>query len=174
MSLLVLSGSFRQSSYTRRVATSIAKLAHRAELGPDLSALAFFSQDLEDDPPSAVTLLRSQAESAGTVVIVTPEYNGAVPGVLANALDWLSRPYGQGVLRGKRVIAVSASPGDGGGGRALAALSTVLDSIGARVVSEAAIPQIDARLRGAGPDPVLLDTLRSLLAKAEIPAASAA
>jgi chromate reductase len=57
-----------------------------------------------------------------------------VPGLLGNALDWLSRPYGAGALRGKPVVAVAASPGGSGGARAVVALRTLLGNVGADVV----------------------------------------
>jgi chromate reductase, NAD(P)H dehydrogenase (quinone) len=124
--VLVLTGSTREGSLTRRLA------------GP-LSDLPYFDQDLETVPPTAVVDLRRQVAAADVVALVTPEYNGAVPGLLANAIDWLSRPRGS--LAGIRVLTVSASPGAGGGARALVALQTVLASTGADVVGSLSVPR---------------------------------
>ena len=134
MSVLVLTGSARTGAYTRRIGEAIADAVDGASLTAPLTAVPFFDQDLETTPPAVVAQLREQVAAADAVVVVTPEYNGAVSGLLANALEWLSRPYGEGALRGKPVVAVAASPGETGGARAAVALRTVLGNIGAELV----------------------------------------
>ena len=151
MVALVLIGSHRDGSYSRKVAEAIAGMLEDARLGPPLQALPYFSQDLEPAPPAAVSRLRAAVGAADTVIIVTPEYNGTVPGVLANTLDWLSRPYRAGALSGKPVIAVAVSPGSRGGHGALAALCSVLDNVGATTVSTAAIAHVDALMAADAP-----------------------
>lgn len=131
MSVLVLTGSARAGSFTRSLGEAIVAAHPDAALAPRLTTLPFFDQDLESAPPAPVAALRSLVEAADVLVVVTPEYNGTVPGLLGNAFDWLSRPYGAGVLQGKPVVAVSASPGALGGARALVALRTVLGNAGA-------------------------------------------
>ncbi len=133
MSVLVLTGSARQGSYTRALGALVAEVAPDGALAPELTALPFFDQDLETAPPAEVVALRERVAAADLVVVVTPEYNGTISGLLGNAIDWLSRPYGAGVLRDKPVLAVAASPGQIGGARAVVALRTVLANAGADV-----------------------------------------
>ena len=131
--VLVLTGSARRDSYTRRLGAAIAE-ASGGVLAPRLTELPYFDQDLEPTPPAVVEQLRRQVRDAELVVVVTPEYNGTVPGLLGNAIDWLSRPHAAGALHGKRVVAVAASPGGVGGARALVSLRTVLGNAGAELV----------------------------------------
>ncbi len=168
MSVLVITGSARQGSYTRQLGAAVAEAAGGV-LAPRLTELPYFDQDLEPAPPAAVEALRGQVRDADLVVVVTPEYNGTVPGLLGNAVDWLSRPYGTGVLSGKRVVAVAASPGGVGGARALVALRTVLGNAGAELVGPGeVVPEVDRRLAGGRADDVLAAQVRTLLGDAEV------
>ena len=147
MTVLVLTGSARRDSYTRRLGEALAAGLDDGVLAPRLTVLPYFDQDLESDPPTSVQALRDAVAGADAVVVVTPEYNGAIPGLLGNALDWLSRPYGAGALRGKPVVAVAASPGGSGGARAVLALRTLLGNLGAIVVGEpVTVGAVHARL----------------------------
>jgi chromate reductase len=149
MTVLVITGSARQDSHTRRLGAQLVAGTPGAALAPRLTALPYFDQDLEATPPAAVAALRDQVAAADTVVFVTPEYNGTVPGLLANAIDWLSRPYdGQpSVLRGKPVVTVAASPGGVGGVRALIALRTVLGNAGAELLdAQLSVAEVHVRL----------------------------
>ncbi|MDR1966735.1 MAG: NAD(P)H-dependent oxidoreductase [Synergistaceae bacterium] len=76
-----------------------------------IESLPFFSQDIEDDPPESVTDFKKRIAASDGVLIVTPEYNRSFPGVLKNALDWGSRPYGSSVWGGKPAGLVGTSPG---------------------------------------------------------------
>ncbi len=134
MPVLVLTGSARRDGNTRRLGAALAAALPGAELAPLLTALPWFDQDLEAAPPAAVEALRAQVREADAVVVVTPEYNGTVPGLLGNAVDWLSRPYRAGSLCGKPAVAVAASPGALGGARAVVSLRTLLGNTGARVL----------------------------------------
>ena len=152
MTVLVITGSARQGSHTRRLGEQIVASTPGAVLAPRLTELPFFDQDSESTPPTVVQALRSQVSAADTVVVVTPEYNGTIPGLLGNAIDWLSRPYdgGPAVLRGKPVVAVAASPGGVGGVRALVSLRTVLGNAGADVRdAQLAVPEVNVRLDDA-------------------------
>jgi chromate reductase len=152
MTVLVITGSARQDSHTRRLGAQIAASIPGAVLAPRLTTLPFFDQDLEGTPPVAVQELRAQVAAADTVVMVTPEYNGTISGLLGNAIDWLSRPYdGQpSVLRGKPVVAAAASPGGIGGVRALVSLRTVLGNTGAELLdSTLSVPEVHVRLDDA-------------------------
>ena len=134
MSVLVITGSARRDSYTRRLGEALAAGLPDGVLAPRLTELPYFDQDLEATPPAEVEALRAQVRDADAVVVVTPEYNGTVPGLLGNAVDWLSRPYGAGSLRGKPAVAVAASPGEVGGARAVVSLRTLLGNTGADVL----------------------------------------
>jgi NAD(P)H-dependent FMN reductase len=117
--ILVLLGSLRAASVNRQ----LAELA--VEVAPDgvtltvfdrLGELPFYNEDIDtDNVADPVTELRREAERADAVLIVTPEYNASIPGALKNAIDWLSRPYGRSVLKGKPLAVIGASLGSYGG-----------------------------------------------------------
>lgn len=77
-----------------------------------IDEIPFFSQDLENDVPAIVRDLRSQIRNADAILIITPEYNRSFPGVLKNAIDWASRPYGQSSWDNKIGAIVGASIGN--------------------------------------------------------------
>jgi chromate reductase, NAD(P)H dehydrogenase (quinone) len=113
----VLVGSLRKESLNRKLALALARLA-----APDLKLeiveigeLALYNQDLDHSPPAAWTRLREAIRAADAVLFVTPEYNRSVPGVLKNAIDVASRPYGHNAFNHKPGAVVSASPGAIGG-----------------------------------------------------------
>jgi NAD(P)H-dependent FMN reductase len=117
--VLVLLGSLRAASVNRQ----LAELA--VESAPDgvgvrlfdrLGELPFYNEDIDDeDVAEPVTALRAAAAEADAALVVTPEYNGSIPGVLKNAIDWLSRPYGDGALKDKPLAVVGAALGQYGG-----------------------------------------------------------
>lgn len=97
--------------------------------------LPHYNQDLEGDAtPEVVTLFRQSIADADGLVIVTPEYNYGMSGVLKNALDWASRPYGQSQLAGKPVLTISASPATTGGVRAQLHLNETLLANASRIL----------------------------------------
>ena len=113
----VLIGSLRKASLNRRVAHALAGLAP-AELRPrvvEIGDLPLYNQDLDEAPPAAWTTFRAAIKAADAVLFVTAEYNRSVPGVLKNAIDVGSRPYGASVWNGKPGAVVSVSPGAIGG-----------------------------------------------------------
>ena len=117
--VLVLVGSLRAASINRQ----LAELA--VESAPDgvslrlfdrLGELPFYNEDVDgDDVAEPVTALRAAAAEADAALVVTPEYNGSIPGVLKNAIDWLSRPFGNGALKGKPLAVVGTALGQYGG-----------------------------------------------------------
>jgi chromate reductase, NAD(P)H dehydrogenase (quinone) len=140
--ILALAGSLRQGSYNRGL------LRAAEELAPDwvevqffdIGTLPFFNEDLEAaGDPEAVRRFKEAIRDANAVLMATPEYNGAVPGVLANAIDWASRPTGRSVLRNKPVAVMGAVLGRSGSANAQAALRGVLSRVGAVVVPD---PQV--------------------------------
>lgn len=135
MKLIALVGSLRRESVNRRLAETIReRYRSRFELEiADLGGLPFYNQDEEDNPPAAVQALKDSISSADGVIIVTPEYNWSLPGVLKNALDWLSR--GDKVLIGKPVLTAGASPGVYGTLRGQLHLREILTSPGIQAVT---------------------------------------
>jgi chromate reductase len=128
-SLLGLSGSLRAESFS----TGILRTLQEQPLESvdlrihDLGAVPLYNQDLDGNRiPAAVLELREVIADADGLVIVTPEYNYGMPGLLKNALDWASRPHGASALLGKPVIIISASPAFTGGVRAHAQLHETL------------------------------------------------
>jgi chromate reductase, NAD(P)H dehydrogenase (quinone) len=106
----------------------------------DIGTLPFFNEDLEAaGDPEQVQRYKQAISSANAVLIATPEYNGVVPGVLSNAIDWASRPTGRSVLRNKPVAVMGAVLGRSGSANAHAALRGVLSRVGAIVVPD---PQV--------------------------------
>src|SRR6202162_4281730 len=95
--VVVIVGSLRKESFTLKIANALAKLAP-ATVKLDvvtLHGLSFFNQDLEATPPADWLAFREKIQKSSGVLIVTPEYNPSIPGVLKNAIDVASRPYGQ-------------------------------------------------------------------------------
>ncbi|MDB6052271.1 MAG: phosphodiesterase [Pseudomonas sp.] len=117
--IAVLVGSLRKDSINRKVALALAALAPKnLELKiVEIGDLALYNEDIDaGDPPATYTAFRQQLIAADAFLFVTPEYNRSVPGVLKNAIDVGSRPYGQSAWGGiKPAAVVSASPGAIGG-----------------------------------------------------------
>jgi len=117
--VLVLVGSLRAQSVNRQ----LADLA--AEVAPEgitlvrfdrLGELPFYNEDVDnDDVAESVKALRQVAGEADAALVVTPEYNGSIPGVLKNAIDWLSRPFGNSALKAKPLAVIGSSAGQYGG-----------------------------------------------------------
>lgn len=119
--LLGISGSLRANSYSSAVLDALVEAtADRATFDfADIGSVPHFNQDHYCDPlPQPVQHLRQQIAVADGLVIVSPEYNHGIPGVLKNALDWASRPHNGSPLRGKPVLIVTSSPAVTGGVRA--------------------------------------------------------
>ena len=117
--VLVLVGSLRVGSVNRQLAELAAESAPdgvAVTVYPDLGDLPFYNEDLDIEPaPAPVAALRAAAAAADAALVVTPEYNGSIPGVLKNAIDWLSRPFGDGALKGKPMAVIGAAMGRYGG-----------------------------------------------------------
>jgi chromate reductase len=167
-SVLAIAGSLRSGSYNRRLLEAAAGCAPDGMslvVYGDLATIPPFDEDLESDTPPSVRQLRERVRSADGVLIATPEYNQSLPGVLKNAIDWLSR--GDEVLAGKPVAVIGATPGRWGTRLAQSALRHVLYATEALVlprpslfVREAA-PLFDAA--GRLTDGPTRDALRTLL-----------
>lgn len=111
--IAVFVGSLRKESYNLKMAKALLKLAPESlelEL-VEIGHLPLYNQDLDENPPREWEELRKQVRGADGVLFVTPEYNRSVPGVLKNAIDIASRPYGKNAWDGKPGGVVSVSPG---------------------------------------------------------------
>jgi NAD(P)H-dependent FMN reductase len=118
--ILALVGSLRAGSHNRQLAEAAVKLAPEGaevELFDGLAEIPFYNEDIdvEGSVPAAAAKLREAANAADGLLLFTPEYNGTIPAVLKNAIDWLSRPYGAGALSGKPVAVVGTAFGQYGG-----------------------------------------------------------
>lgn len=129
--ILIIVGSLRGASINRRLGKALALLAADrarvswAELGP----LPLYNQDEDGRPSAAVSAFREQVRQADGVLFITPEYNRSIPGVLKNAIDIGSRPYGQSVWAGKAGAVCGASPGATGTAMAQQHLRNVLSHL---------------------------------------------
>ena len=119
VTILTLVGSLRAASLNRQLAEVAAEVAPdgvRVVIYEGLDELPFYNEDLDiAEPPAAVAALRTAAAGADAALVVTPEYNGSIPGVLKNAIDWLSRPFGAGALKGKPLAVIGTALGRYGG-----------------------------------------------------------
>ncbi|HTT96791.1 MAG TPA: NAD(P)H-dependent oxidoreductase [Rhizomicrobium sp.] len=113
----VFVGSLRKDSLNRKMAKALIEIAPPAlklEI-VEIGDLPLYNADLDTNAPAQWTRLRERVKSADAVLFVTPEYNRSVPGVLKNAIDIASRPYGDNAWNGKPGAVVSVSPGAIGG-----------------------------------------------------------
>jgi chromate reductase len=120
VSILGFAGSLRKGSYNKALLRAAVELAPKdvnIEIF-DLEGIPPFNQDLESAIPGRVKEFKSKIRSSDAILIATPEHNYSVPGVLKNAIDWASRPYGDNSFDGKPVAILSASTGMLGGARA--------------------------------------------------------
>ena len=138
--VLAIAGSLRRNGYNHRlldVAARMAPAALHIDIYDALAQIPLFSEDLEtatNGGPDSVRQLRAAVAAADGLLIATPEYNQSLPGVLKNALDWMSRPAPDEVLAGKPVAVLGASTGRWGTRLAQAALRQVLAATESRVM----------------------------------------
>jgi len=154
MKVLGLSGSLRRDSHNTRLLRGAGELlAPEAELVlfERLAEIPPYNEDAEHELPEAVAELKAAIASADAVLIATPEYNASIPGVLKNALDWISRPFATTPLMGKPAAVIGTSTGLFGAVWAQAETRKVLGTIGAAVLDrELPIGQADEALREDG------------------------
>ena len=136
--VVVIVGSLRKESYTLKIANALTRLA------PDtlklnvvtLHDISFFNQDLEATPPADWLKFRETLQKSDGVLFVTPEYNRSIPGVLKNAIDVGSRPYGKSSFLSKPTGIVSNSPGPLGGVSAAKHLQNILPGISGPILGQ--------------------------------------
>jgi chromate reductase, NAD(P)H dehydrogenase (quinone) len=138
MRILAFSGSLRRGSHNTnllRAAALSLPPGVELEIYDGLADVPHYDADLDGEPElDPVARLREEIADADGVLIATPEFNGSIPGVLKNALDWASRPFPDNALRGKPVAVVGASTGLFGAAWAQAEVRKVLGIIGADVL----------------------------------------
>jgi chromate reductase len=120
ISILGFAGSLRKGSFNKallRAAGEMVPQGMELEIF-DLEGIPPFNQDLEKQPPAKIKEFKSKIRAADGILIATPEYNYSIPGVLKNAIDWASRPYGDNAFKDKPVGLMGASIGMLGSGRA--------------------------------------------------------
>jgi len=111
--ILGIAGSLRRESYNKsalRAATQLVPEGASIEIF-DIAGIPAFNQDDEQDPPAEIVEFKKKIREADAILFVTPEYNYSVPGVLKNAIDWASRPYGDSAWSGKPAAIMGASVG---------------------------------------------------------------
>ncbi len=138
MRVLGISGSLRRDSYSTALLRHAGDLFEAEgaefEIYDGLREIPPYDEDCDaEDVPAAVSRIRETVRDADAVFFVTPEYNSSIPGVLKNALDWISRPFATNALRYKPVAVIGVSTGMFGAVWAQADLRKVLGAIGARV-----------------------------------------
>jgi chromate reductase len=136
--IVTIAGSLRKESFTLKIANALAKLAP-ASLKLEVmtpQGISFFNQDQEANPPADWLAFREKLRKSNGVLFVTPEYNRSIPGVLKNAIDVASRPYGKSSLLGKPIGIISNSPGPLGGVSAAKHLQNILPGISGPIMGQ--------------------------------------
>jgi chromate reductase len=151
ISLLGISGSLRRASYSTAILRTLSTaLSQEASLQIfHLNSIPLYNEDLDgEDKPPSVLALTSAISACDGLVVVSPEYNYGIPGVLKNAIDWASRPAHKSVLKDKPVVYMTSSPGVYGGVRAQSHLQQLFAATLSRPVttSQVAIPTIASKV----------------------------
>jgi chromate reductase, NAD(P)H dehydrogenase (quinone) len=137
MKVFAVCGSLRKGSFNRKLlnnAIALAPAGMTFDVYEGLRDLPPFDQDFENDLPSAARDLKARVESADGVLFVTPEYNHSIPGILKNAIDWLSRPNSNNSLGGKPVLILGCGGSTFGAVRMHIAFREILFSLAANVL----------------------------------------
>jgi chromate reductase, NAD(P)H dehydrogenase (quinone) len=118
--ILGIAGSLRKGSYNRALLRAASRLVPEGVTLEtfDLDGIPPFNQDEEPNPPARVVEFKARIRAADAILFVTPEYNYSIPGVLKNAIDWASRPYGDSAWDEKPVAVMGTSVGLQGTSRA--------------------------------------------------------
>ena len=158
--VLALVGSLRAASINRQIAelaVAVAPEGVTVTVFEGLGELPFYNEEIDDAmntdvPPLApVAALRAAAADADAALVVTPEYNGSIPAVIKNAIDWLSRPFGDGALKGKPLAVIGGSFGQYGGVWAHDETRKSFGIAGARVVESIKLSVPFKTLEGKAP-----------------------
>lgn len=138
MQILALSGSLRKDSFNTALLRSLQPLAPEGMMIriADIRSLPLYDQDAEAAFPAEAKALKDAVEAADGIIIATPEYNRSVPGVLKNAIDWVSRPWGQNSFAGKPVLTMGVSVGKIGTAVAQSHLRQILAYLDTNIVGQ--------------------------------------
>ena len=182
--VLVLVGSLRSGSTNAQLAEAAAQVA---PAGTDLTVfegiadLPFYNEDVDvpGSTPEAAVAFRSALAAADALLVVTPEYNGTIPAVLKNAIDWASRPYGESAIAGKPAAVIGSAFGQFGGVWAQDEARKSLGVAGARVLDDVklSIPESVVRFAEVHPSDdaevsqQLADVVAAVVASTEADAA---
>jgi len=167
--VLGFAGSLRKNSYNKALLQNAIGLMPRGTKLEifDLEGIPPFNQDLETRMPEKVKEFKAKIRAADAILIATPEYNYSMSGVLKNAIDWASRPYGDNAFENKPVAVMSASPGMLGGARAQYHLRQVLVSLNAHTINkpEVIVPLVNNKIdeKGRVTDEKTREKIRELL-----------
>jgi len=167
IAILGIVGSLRQGSYNHFA------LKAAQELLPDgatlslveLGGIPLYNQDLEAAPPDTVLAFKDRILAADAILFATPEYNYSLPGVLKNAIDWASRPYGKSAWTGKPAAVFGASVGAFGSARAQYHLRQILVALNMPVVNQPEVMIGNASRRFEEDGRLIDDTTRILIRK---------
>jgi NAD(P)H-dependent FMN reductase len=159
--VLALVGSLRAASINRQIAQLAAEVAPEGvtvTLFDGLGDLPFYNEEIDnatneavEHAPAPVEALRAAAADADAVLVVTPEYNGSIPAVVKNAVDWLSRPFGNSAVKDKPLAVIGGSFGQYGGVWAHDETRKSFGIAGARVVDAVKLSVPFKTLEGKAP-----------------------
>ena len=138
MNILIIYGSLREKSINKMLARAVAALAP-ASMSVEVLGLAelpLYNPDLESAFPEVAKKSKEKIRNADGIIIVTPEYNRSIPGVLKNMLDWTSRPYGDNAWAGRPVGVLGASPGNLGATLAQYHLKQILGYLNTHILGQ--------------------------------------
>ncbi|MDA4116524.1 MAG: NAD(P)H-dependent oxidoreductase [Thaumarchaeota archaeon] len=172
--VLAIAGSLRKGSLNKalvRVAIQVAPPGVIVEEFMELGAIPLFNEDIEKQPPEAVRALKARVAAADALLIATPEYNNSIPGVLKNAIDWASRPYGDNSFEDKPV-AIMGAGASLGGVRAQLSLRQVFVYLDMHALNKPQVLVANAKTRvdasGEFSDPAIRDSVRQLLVALDV------
>lgn len=138
MNIIAISGSLRKDSFNTAVLRSLTALAPAGmniEI-VDIASVPLYNQDDEAAFPPVAKALKDKIEAADGVIIATPEYNRSIPGVLKNAIDWVSRPWGKNSFAGKAAMTLGVSVGKIGTAVAQSHLRQILAYLDVKLVGQ--------------------------------------
>lgn len=138
MNIIAISGSLRKGSFNTALLRNLQALAPEGMqiTIQDISAIPLFNQDDEAAFPKEAQALKDAVEGADGIIIATPEYNRSIPGVLNNAIDWASRPWGKNSFTGKTVLTMGVSVGNIGTAVAQSHLRHILLYLNADLIGQ--------------------------------------
>ncbi len=168
MNILAISGSLRKDSFNTallRALQSLAPADMHIEIA-DIGDLPLFNQDSEGALPSEAQALKHKVTAADGIIFATPEYNRSIPGVLKNAIDWVSRPYGQNSFSKKTVLIAGVSGGKIGTAVAQSHLRQIMLYLDADVIGQPEIYLGPAQELFDGEGNITDDAIKKLLVEA--------